>query len=163
MGSGFFAGFFVGAFPAFLPSRNRQMTSLVNWDGKWGWWGSLETPALFPEELFMLKVRYIFTPARSNRMGTRLHLRLVYPVRIVVPVSHGMGTIQGQRANQRKKDIHKPATLEPSFGWSALRLIRHFTSKIEKRCKGIIGPDRGRKFYAVNGRFSEGDYDSHTT
>lgn len=103
MGSGFFAGFFVDAFPAFLPSRNRQMTSLVNWDGKWGWWASLETPALFPEELFMLKVRYIFTPARSNRMGTRLHLRLVYPVRIVVPVSHGMGTIQGQRANQRKR------------------------------------------------------------
>lgn len=53
-------------FPCFSASRNRQMTSLVNWDGKWGWWGSLETSALFPEELFMLKVRYIFTPARSS-------------------------------------------------------------------------------------------------
>lgn len=65
MGSGFFTGFLVDAFPAFLPSRNRQMTSLVNWDGKWGRWGSLETSALFPEELFMHEVD-IFTPARSS-------------------------------------------------------------------------------------------------
>ena len=28
IGSGFFTGFSVDAFPAFLPSRNRQMTSL---------------------------------------------------------------------------------------------------------------------------------------
>ena len=52
MGSGFFAGFFVDAFPAFLPSRNGQMTSL-GWEPR-----NLRS---IPEELFMLKVRYIYT------------------------------------------------------------------------------------------------------
>ena len=41
-----------------------------------------------------------------------LHLpRFGLPFPSCVPVSHGIGTIQGQRANQRIRQVRKPATL----------------------------------------------------